>query len=169
MRVDGKDSINNCFIATYVPAAGSGRIEFVSNDEPGQPQVISRVCAPRRKFFSTAVIARLISLMFVLSLNWTADGATPGATSTPGPTLQHREGLPPEGCEDHVARTRHTYLDTAQVVEDPKDRRDLLAIYNRLSNDKLVLRMCTQPKFLVWYDLDLSMVELQRQYIITNR
>ena len=112
------------------------------------------------------MINRLITLLFALSIYWPAGAATPGATSTPGPTLQRREGPRPEGCEDHVARTRHTYLDTAQVVEDPQVRRDLLATYNRLSKDKLVLRMCTQPKFLVWYDLDLSMVELQRQYVI---
>jgi hypothetical protein len=116
------------------------------------------------------MIKRLITLLFVLSINWPVDAATPGSTSTPtpGPTLKRREGPQPEGCESHIARTRHTYLDTAQVVGDPQVRRDLLATYNRLRKDKLVIRMCTQPKFLVWYDLDLSMVELQRQYAITG-
>jgi hypothetical protein len=114
------------------------------------------------------MIKRLITLLFVLSINWPVDAATPGPTSTPGPTLKRREGPQPEGCEAHIARTRHMYLDTAQVVGDPHVRRDLLATYNRLSKDKLVIRMCTQPKFLVWYDLDLSMVELQRQYVIAG-
>jgi hypothetical protein len=168
MGVDGRNDVNNGSIKDYVPDTGTGRIQLASNDGLSPRQALSQACETRRNFFSIPVIKRFIILLFVLSVNWPVDAATPGTTSVPEPTLKRREGPPPEGCENHVARTRHAYLDTAQVVGDPRARRDLLTTYNHLRNDKLVIRMCTQPKFLVWYDLDLSMVELQRQYIISR-
>jgi hypothetical protein len=169
MGMNGKDDVNNCSSKIYMYDMGTGMTRLVSNDETSSPQGLSTACEPRRNFFSISVIARVITFLFVLSLSWPADATTPGTTSAPEAALKRRQGPAPERCEDYVARTRHTYLDTAQVVEDSHVRHDLLATYNHLRNDKLVIQMCAQPKFLVRYDLHLSMVELQRQYILTNR
>jgi hypothetical protein len=168
MGMDGRDGVNNCSSKIYMWDMGTGMTQLVSNGEPSSAQAVGTACEPRWKFFSIPVITRVIALLFVLSLGWPVDAATPETTSAPGPALQRREGPAPERCEDYVARTRHTYLDTAQVVGDPHIRRDLLATYNHLRNDKLVIQMCAQPKFLVRYDLHLSMVELQRQYIMSR-
>jgi hypothetical protein len=82
-------------------------------------------------------------------------------------TLKRHDGpAPKETCEQHVQLTRHTYLDAAKAAGDGPYAKSLRKSYKELGDDRRVALMCTIPKYRETYDLDLSVVELQRRYTL---
>lgn len=111
--------------------------------------------------YQRRTLSPLLPSLLVLSL------LVPSAAAATSPILQRRTSPPPkETCEEHVRVTRHTFLEGALLTGDRDYHEVLMDTYIRLGNEKMVSKLCTAPKFLVWYDLDLARVELQYRYDI---
>jgi hypothetical protein len=83
-------------------------------------------------------------------------------------TLQRRVGPPelqPESCRDHVARSRHSFKDAADIITtkvDPEMHAGLLGVYNATGDQHQIGIMCEDVKLAKLYDLELNLAVYTR-------
>ena len=93
-------------------------------------------------------------------------------------TLQHHaepSELKPQSCRDHVAQTRHEFLDAAQWTDDQEFKDNLAKVYVRTGDIKYVAHVCSNEKLIRYYNVlvDLAIYDrrqnmLQKKVPITH-
>lgn len=85
--------------------------------------------------------------------------------------LQRRTEPPPvhpESCRDHIALTRHTFLEASFVEPDPDEASDMRRLWGDFGQTGFVARICGAPKLAHEYDVILGLAELRRRENIAD-
>lgn len=88
------------------------------------------------------------------------------SVSVAAQTLQHHLTSPtlqPESCRDHVARTRHEFIDATQWTHDQEFKENLNIVYVRTGDPNYVAHICSNNKIIGYYNVLVAIAIYERR------